>query len=288
MKQFAAAVFAVLIASTAAAAPPTEPRAVAGLVQPAEIRIDRWGISHIYAGSVRDAFFLQGYNVARDRLWQVDLWRKRGLGLLARDFGPGFVAQARAARLLLYRGDMAPEWAAYGPGAKDNTEAFVAGLNAYVGEIRTGKRPLPMEFAMAGSTPSLWEPEDVVRIRSHGLTRNLPNEVARARIACVAGLEAARLYKHLEPKWETKVPEGLDPCDIPADVLGDYQLWTSGVKFSGAVSRTAMLEIPPEAVGSNNWTISGDRTASGRPILANDPHRGHGAPSLRYIVHLEA
>ncbi|MES2894974.1 MAG: penicillin acylase family protein [Pseudomonadota bacterium] len=288
MKSILAATFAALVATTAAAAPPTETHALAGLAQPAEIRIDRWGVSHIYAGSVRDAFFLQGYNVARDRLWQVDLWRKRGLGLLAKDFGPSYVGQDRAARLFLYHGDMAPEWAAYGPGARDNTEAFTAGLNAYVAEIRAGKRPLPMEFAMVGSTPDLWKPEDVVRIRSHGLTRNLPNEVGRARIACAAGLEAARLYKLLEPKWETKVPDGLDPCDIPADVLDDYQLGTSGVRFSGPAAKTAMLEIPPEAVGSNNWTISGSRTATGRPILANDPHREHGAPSLRYIVHLEA
>ncbi len=288
MKAILAAAIAALVSTSAAAAPPTDLHTVAGLAQPAEIRIDRWGVSHIYAGSVRDAFFLQGYNVARDRLWQVDLWRKRGLGLLARDFGAGFVAQDRAARLLLYRGDMAAEWEAYGPGAKDNTEAFTAGLNAYVGEIRAGKRPLPMEFAIAGSAPDLWRPEDVVRIRSHGLTRNLPNEVGRARIACASGLEAARLYKHIEPKWETRIPDGLDPCDIPADVLDDYQLGTSGVKFSGTEARTAMLEIPPEAVGSNNWTVSGSRTATGRPILANDPHREHGAPSLRYIVHLEA
>jgi len=289
MKPFALAALAALVSTTAAAAtPPDETRAVQGLAQVAEIRIDRWGVSHIYAGSVRDAFFLQGYNVARDRLWQVDLWRKRGLGLLAKDFGPDYLAQDRAARLFLYRGDMAPEWASYGAGAKDNTEAFTAGLNAYVAEIRAGKRPLPMEFQIAGSTPDLWKPEDVVRIRSHGLTRNVPNEVGRARIACAAGLEAARLYKNLEPKWETKVPGGLDPCDIPADVLDDYQLGSSGVKFSGGSAKTALLDVPPEAVGSNNWTVAGSRTASGRPILANDPHREHGAPSLRYIVHLEA
>ncbi|MCA4916846.1 MAG: penicillin acylase family protein, partial [Phenylobacterium sp.] len=77
---------------TAAAAPPppVEARKVAGLAAPAEIRIDRWGVPHIYARSARDAFFVQGYNAARDRLWQIDLWRKRGLGLLARDFGPDF------------------------------------------------------------------------------------------------------------------------------------------------------------------------------------------------------
>ncbi|MDP2010317.1 MAG: penicillin acylase family protein [Phenylobacterium sp.] len=273
---------------TALAAPAQESRAVAGLAAPAEIRVDTWGIAHIYAGSVRDAFFLQGYNVARDRLWQIDLWRKRGLGLLSKDFGPTYVAQDRAARLFLYRGDMTREWAAYGPGAEANTTAWVAGVNAFVDEIAAGKRPLPLEFKIAGSAPDRWSPEDVVRIRSHGLTRNVPNEVGRAQIACKAGLPAARLYRFIEPKWTTKVPEGLDPCAIPADVLADYQLAGSGVKFSGPPEQRAALEIPPEAIGSNNWTVSGSRTATGRPILANDPHREHGAPGLRYIVHMNA
>jgi penicillin amidase len=284
-----AAAFAALISTQAGAAPVEERHAVAGLDKPAEIRIDRWGISHIYAADVKDAFFLQGYNVARDRLWQIDLWRKRGLGLLAKDFGPDYVAQDRAARLFLYRGDMAAEWAAYGPGAKDAAEAFVAGVNAYVAEIRAGKRPLPMEFKIAGTKPDLWAAEDVVRIRSHGLTRNVPNEVGRAMIACAGGgIEAARLYKNLEPKWDPKLPAGLNPCDVPGDVLEDYGRGTAGVRFDPATHKLAELEVTPEMVGSNNWTVSGSRTDSGRPILANDPHREHSAPSLRYIVHLEA
>ena len=277
-----------LASLTALADPAQETRAVAGLTAPAEIRVDTWGIPHIYAGSVRDAFFLQGYNVARDRLWQIDLWRKRGLGLLSKDFGPAYVAQDRAARLFLYRGDMAQEWAAYGPGAEANTTAWVAGVNAFIDEIAAAKRPLPLEFKIAGSTPDHWTAQDVVRIRSHGLTRNVPNEVGRAQIACKAGLPAARLYRFIEPKWKTQVPEGLDPCAIPADVLADYQLAGAGVKFAGPPEQRAALEVPPEAIGSNNWTVSGSRTATGRPILANDPHREHGAPGLRYIVHLNA
>ena len=291
MRKIVAPILGALLsfASLAAlAAPAQESRSVVGLGAPAEIRVDTWGIAHIYAGSVRDAFFLQGYNVARDRLWQIDLWRKRGLGLLSKDFGPTYVAQDRATRLFLYRGDMAKEWTAYGPGAQDNTTAWVAGVNAFVGEIASGKRPLPLEFRIAGSAPDRWTPEDVVRIRSHGLTRNAPNEVGRAQIACKAGLPAARLYRFIEPKWTTKVPDGLDPCAIPADVLADYQLAGAGVKFSGPPEQRAALEVPPEAIGSNNWTVSGSRTATGRPILANDPHREHGAPGLRYIVHLNA
>ncbi len=117
----ALALLAALLAVSDAAAqsrPAVEARKVVGLVAPAEILIDRWGVPHIYARSARDAFFVQGYNAARDRLWQIDLWRKRGLGLLARDFGPDFADQDRAARLFLYRGDMAAEWAAYGASSK--------------------------------------------------------------------------------------------------------------------------------------------------------------------------
>src|SRR5215471_5711738 len=96
---------------------------VQGLSAPAQLVVDHWGIPHIYAATSRDAFFLQGWNAARDRLWQIDLWRKRGLGRLSASFGPAYVAQDRAARLFLYRGDMDAEWAAYAPGARQAVEA---------------------------------------------------------------------------------------------------------------------------------------------------------------------
>src|ERR1051326_639747 len=122
-------------AATVATKPPPESvqqqtLTVQGLQKPARIVIDHWGIAHIFAANVHDAFFMQGYNAARDRLWQIDLWRKRGLGLLAKDFGPGYADQDRAARMFLYRGDMDKEGAAYGPNAKTYTEAFVEGVNA--------------------------------------------------------------------------------------------------------------------------------------------------------------
>ena len=161
--------------------------AAPGLQAPAEIIVDQWGIPHIYAKSERDAFFLQGWNAARDRLWQIDLWRKRGLGRLSASFGPSYVNQDRALRLFLYRGDMKAEWAAYGKGSKDSTEAFVAGINAYVARVKSDSKLLPIEFKISGSEPETWTAEDVVRIRSHGLTRNITSEVARARATCAAG-----------------------------------------------------------------------------------------------------
>ena len=83
---------------------------VEGLEGPVDILVDRWGVPHVYASSTDDAFFAQGFNAARDRLWQIDLWRRRGLGLLSEAFGPSFVEKDRASRLFLYRGEMRREW----------------------------------------------------------------------------------------------------------------------------------------------------------------------------------
>ncbi|WP_269716873.1 penicillin acylase family protein [Caulobacter sp. NIBR2454] len=269
---------------------------VAGLNEPAELIVDRWGIPHIYARNTRDAFFLQGYNAARDRLWQIDLWRKRGLGRLSASFGPAYVDQDRAARLFLYRGDMAAEWAAYAPDARTAVEAFASGINAYVAEVRAGTKPLPVEFGLTASQPEDWSAQDVLRIRSHALVSNATQELARARTLCAGGAKAEKLRRRLEPTHEVIIPEGLDPCDVPADVLKDYLLGTATVSFDPM--KTAKLAAAPldiaetvdriTAEGSNNWVIAGSRTATGRPILANDPHRAVGAPSLRYIAHIEA
>ncbi len=261
---------------------------VPGLGAPAEIIVDQWGVPHIYAASQHDAFFAQGWNAARDRLWQLDLWRKRGLGLLSESFGPAYVAHDRAARLFLYRGDMDAEWAAYGSDAKPWSEAFVAGVNAYVGQVLGGGARLPVEFTLTGSLPATWALDDLVRIRSHGLSRNAEYEALRARVVAAGGLAADRLRRKLEPPHELRIPDGLDPADIPADVLADYMLATKEFAFlaGGTASHGGLPDNA--AQGSNNWAIAPERTATGRPILAGDPHRVLGAPSIRYLAHLDA
>ncbi len=273
---------------------------VKGLNAPAEIVVDHWGIPHIFAGSPRDAYFLQGYNAARDRLWQIDLWRKRGLGILSKSFGPDYVEQDRASRLFLYRGDMDKEWAAYAPEARATVEAFVAGVNAYVAEVRAGTKALPVEFKLTKSAPEDWKAEDVLRIRSHALVSNITQEVARSRVACAAGVEADMLRRKLEPIGHKLVaPKGLNPCDVPADVLSDYTLATRAVDFkppardgqradANAAVQLAELMDRQQTEGSNNWVVAPSRTETGRPILANDPHRQLGVPSLRYVVGLNA
>lgn len=291
---------------------PTRPSssfAVPGLEKPAEVLVDRWGVPHLYAGTLYDAFVAQGFIAARDRLWQMDLWRKRGLGEMAKDFGPAWVENDRAARAVLYRGDMYREWLAYGSDAKRVAEAFTAGVNAYVAQVRAQPSLLPPEFALLGYQPATWSPEDVVRIRHHGLTLNFTSEIDRARAFCAGGpgIKADWLRRELDPPVNPRVPQGLDPCTIPAaELRAAYMRATEAPQFSKTntklVATTASLRPdagstdeqqasqgdPTGAYGSNNWVISPKLTSTGRPILANDPHRAHGAPSLRYMAHLSA
>jgi penicillin amidase len=293
-----ALVLLVLADVAPAAAAPTarnENRVLAGLAAPGRVVTDHWGVPHIQAASARDAFFLQGYTSARERLWQIDLWRKRGLGRLSASFGPAFVEQDRAARLFLYRGSMAAEWAAYPADARGWTEAFAAGINAYVAEIAAGTRPLPPEFGLTGSRPERWSADDIVRIRSHALVANLGNEVARARSLCLNGGPFESIRIKIEPDHTPIQPTGLDPCSVPAGVLADYLLATAPVSFDGktiaATTGAQALAAFTAAVaeeGSNNWAIDAAHSGTGRPILANDPHRAHGVPSLRSVVHLDA
>ncbi|MCW3474066.1 penicillin acylase family protein [Limobrevibacterium gyesilva] len=270
---------------------------VPGLEQPADIVVDNWGIPHIRANTRHDVFFVQGFAAARDRLWQLDLWRKRGLGRLAADFGPGFLAQDRAARLFLYRGDMAAEWGAYGtPEAQSITEAFVQGINAWIALTQEQPDLLAPEFAAMGTRPERWDAADVVRIRSHGLVRNVLSEATRAQVIARADMETDLARRSIEPPWTPILPEGLDMRDIPAAALDVFKLATVRLDFSpdrlaatldDAWRWTKVSDLGDvTAEGSNNWAVAGSRTATGRPILASDPHRAHALPSLRRIVHL--
>lgn len=258
---------------------------VPGLNAPVEVLVDRWGVPHIYADSTPDVFMAQGFNAARERLFQLDLWRRRGLGLLAEVFGEDYVERDRAARLFLYRGDMHVEWLAYGSDTKRVTTSFVAGINAFIDLCREDPGVLPPEFDRLGYRPSRWEPSDVARIRSHALVYNLEQEVARALTLRDYGPSVEDLRRVREPAREVTVPDGLDLSALSDDVLRVYRLATTPPDL-GAETITPEPSSDPE--GSNNWVIAAHRTATGRPILANDPHRRQGLPSLRYIAHLSA
>jgi len=272
---------------------------VKGLTGKAEVLVDRWGVSHIYASTPTDAFFVQGWNAARDRLWQMDLWRRTGLGELSAVLGEQYVAEDRAIRLFVYRGDMRQEWAAYGPEAERNTDSFVAGINAYVAAVRADAKLMPPEFALAGYQPAFWKAEDVVRVRNHVIAFGLILTTGRAEMACKDGSATTQLFPAISPPWTPVVPQGLDFCSIPPNVLDQYYLGKGPVVFSkpGPVPAAQNRPNPNPSAdsqetinsgGSNNWVIAPSKSATGRPILANDPHWVVTVPAPFYISHVSA
>lgn len=242
-----------------------------GLQRPVEILRDRWGVPHIYAQTQHDLFFAQGYITAQDRLFQLDLWRRIGSGKLAEVLGPAAIPRDRISRLLQYRGDRNAEWLSYAPDAREIAAAFAAGINAYIKNLH-GARPL--EFRIAGYGPGIWEPEDcLARIAGLAVTGNLTHEVNNARALARFGLPAVDRVLFRYPPVALSVPAGLDLADITPTVLRDYEAATGSVSLRGED-------------GSNNWVIDGTMSASGKPLLANDPHRSVTIPSLRKTVHL--
>ncbi len=282
-----------------------------GLTAPVEILRDKHGVSHIYAKNERDLFFAQGYNAARDRLWQLDQWRRQGEGKMAEQFGPRFVEQDRAARLFRYRGNMDAEFASYHPQGKAILTAFADGINAYVNWVKAHPDQMPPEFKLTGTEPGYWSPETSL-IRIYGLTRNVSSEVKLAQQIAALGVNTVQDLSVFEPPIALQVPAGLNVNQIKGPILANYTLARDGQKFTaqdfpnsplGMAEREKLAErlsavqlasmdpsFDPMAprYESNNWTIGGEHTATGKPILAGDPHRSITMPSLRYMVHLNA
>src|ERR1700687_339567 len=148
---------------------------VPGLKEPVEVLRDRWVVPHIYAKNADDLFFAQGFVAAQDRLFQLDLWRRVAVGETAEVMGKSALPGDRFARLMLYRGDMAAEWASYSPDTKRIVTAFTDGITAHIDQC--GDR-LPIEFQILGYRPKKWRPEDCLgRMSGIIMSRNFQSEV---------------------------------------------------------------------------------------------------------------
>jgi penicillin amidase len=247
-----------------------------GLDSAVEVRRDKWGVPHIYARTAHDVFFAQGYVAAQDRLFQMEIWRRAGEGRLAEVLGPSYVTRDRLSRLFKYRGDMAAEWRSYAPDARVLVTAFVSGVNAYIDEVRATPAKLPIEFSLLGFLPERWTPEvPLARVTSLSGVSNASSELLRARLVALAGVKRASEILETFPHRDLDPAPGLDLAGLDASALGGLGQAYNDVTFN-------------RIEGSNNWVVSGKKTASGKPILANDPHRAITNPGVRYITHLVA
>ncbi len=260
----------------------------AGLAAPIEVIDDPYGVPHIRARSIPDAFFGQGYVVARDRLFQIDLAYRRELGRMAEVFGAEFAPHDARARLFHYRGALDAELARVPANILACARAYVAGVNARIDQVLADPTLLPLEYAILGVSPLKWELRDLVLTRGSGIGGGVEDEVRRARLAGMGLLELDAVLAPLRPAWNLRVPEGLDEAKVSEADLGVLNL--GGLPFGSLVPRpdpVARLNERTNA-GSNAWTVAPSRTATSRPILANDPHLGIGGFGPRHVVHLSA
>jgi penicillin amidase len=277
-----------------------------GISQSVEIIKDTWGISHIYAKNQEDLFFGQGFNVARDRLFQLEMWRRQATGTLAEILGRRVLDKDIGSRLLKARVDMEEELNHYHPQGEEIITAFVRGINAYIDLTKENPSLLPLEFRLLGLEPAHWT-SDVVVSRHNGLFRNASTEISIARSVRILGKDKSRDLMGLEPgNPELKLDENIDLALLSPDIMDFYSAARSSVRFEpedvvgtinaaqSALSSTARFFVPPYDLysevspGSNNWVVKGTLTESGYPFMANDPHRSLQIPSLRYWVHLNA
>lgn len=279
---------------------------VAGLEGRVEIIRDTQGIPHIYAQNDHDLFFAQGYVMAQDRLWQLEMWRRWHEGRLAEVFGPKAFDYDARTRLMMFRGPWdEAEWTSYHKDAERLFTAWASGLNAYVAANADN---LPIEFKLTGIRPEPWTAKTVTlrwaqlglqSVRGHGV-----NELQLALNAKRLGVAEANRAAAPDPWDELEVPKGLDLSVITDALLaaarkGDDDPFEPGnlpaldivEPYRALVPTLAAARLTPELQdmdGSNNWVISGKLSSTGVPILSNDPHRTIEMPSLRYFVHMVA
>lgn len=259
----------------------------ATLSAPVEIIDDVHGVPHIRAASIPDAFYGQGYVVARDRLFQIDLSHRRELGRMAEAFGEDFAKHDATARLFHYRGDLNAELRRVPADILACARAYIAGINARIDEVLADRTLLPREYAILGVQPIKWAIEDMVLARGSSIG-NADDEIRRAQLAAIGLLELDEIVAPLRPEWRMAVPAGLDAGAVSLADLG--VLRQGGLPFGPDTPVRDPAEGPAERAnaGSNAWTVAGSRSATGRPILANDPHLGIGGFGPRHVVHLSA
>jgi len=266
----------------------------AGLKAPVRVIRDSRGVPHIYAQSTQDLFFAQGYVAAQDRLWQMEMWRRAGEGRLAEVLGPGAIARDKQARLLKYRGGVTDaELTSYHPDARRIMSAYAAGVNASIAHA-TQSEKLPLEFIVTGIRPQPWTIETLLlRQVSFG---DGATELQLARSVAQLGAAEANRRRNPDPFEELVVPKGLDVTAITDAVIAATRA-TGGTPRPQILPEYAALaggtggDQPDGSVpepGSNNWVVTGTMSATGKPVVANDPHREVTNPSLRYLVHLNA
>ena len=283
-----------LQAAVAAALPDlTTPQQFAALEGEATIHRDAWGIPHIRAGGESDLYFAQGFATAQDRLWHMDADRYQALGRWSERVGPRGLARDRLLRAAGMGRTASLDLAACSDAARAMVDAYTAGVNAFIDSTTR----LPIEYTLLGETPAPWEPWHCVAVYKirNSLLGTFEPKLWRSRWLLKAGVDEvlALVGEGSAPGQLLTVPPGAQyegPAldgraylaaarDALLELSVDPELLVPGGLGSG--------ELPADVdAGSNGWSISGERTTSGQPLMGGDSHRALDTPNVYYQVHL--
>lgn len=283
----------------AASEPGTRTLSLAGLRARVSVRRDERGIPYIDAQNDQDLYFAQGYITASDRLWQMDLLRRSERGELAEILGTAALEQDKQHRTLGLSQVVEAELARATPWARAVLEAYANGVNAYIASLDA--KTLPPEFQILQYKPKPWTPADsllVGKLFAEALSNTWRLDIMRGAFSALPADKRAGLMPEFSPldvlvvgkdsPGKNKKTVHTRPS-LPADDISNEVLQALAHDQAVTAESLARLGVYAEGLAaSNNWVVSGKHTVSGKPLLANDPHLQASAPSIWYLVHLNA
>ena len=267
-----------------------------GLKQSVTIRRDERGIPYISAQNDEDLYFAQGYATASDRLWQMDLLRRTARGELSEIFGNPTLEEDKRHRTFGFAQVTDAEVALAGPQARSLLEAYARGVNAYIASLDANT--LPPEFKVLQYQPRPWTPADsliIVKIFFEALSNTWRLDVMREALADLPADKRAALMPEVSALDVVVVGKDSPRSNVstfrtsPTQFVSTEELRLVAKDEELMSCSLARVGLHAEALAaSNNWVVSGKHTASGKPLLANDPHLAASAPPIWYLVHLNA
>jgi penicillin G amidase len=288
--------------------------ALPGLQKEVVVERDRWGVPHIRATSEQDLAEAQGYVMAQDRLWQMDLLRRVGRGQLSEILGPATLSIDKDFRSMQFGRAAERDLQLMDADSRAAMEAYTRGVNRFI-EQHTNQ--LPLEFSLLRYKPAPWQASDSLAISAYmyrTLTDTWERKLDRATVEARVGLDRAKELFSQEASMDhfvigdPNVPNDgsqrthvdADDDDDDDDAPSDGVLKASAVvperfpDFTSALAAAVpgyLADVTRDirhGLGSNNWVVNGRHTASGKPLLANDTHLELMLPPIWYEVHLTA
>ena len=245
-----------------------------GLRDDVEVVRDRWGVPHIYADNLHDLFFAVGYAQAQDRLWQMDFTRRLASGRLSEVVGQPAIEIDRLMRRVGFHRTSETDVETATERERAVLDAFSAGINAYMDRAKA-----PLEFSILRYRPEAWRPQDTLaigRLIGWSLSGNWDSEIMRSWTISRFGAElSAELNPGYPRGHKVIVPPGTESVGPGPDLRPDFE---------------GVIELAGAGTGgmSNNWAVNGDRSATGKPLLASDPHLPLGIPAIWWEMHIDS